>query len=87
MVRAAALILVLALVFPTGALADADGCAAAVHEYNSSLEDVSSALQQYAQCINESRGKDDCSNQFSHLKSTQSDFEDAVEKIHQECDG
>ena len=67
------------------ALADVDECNAAVDQYNNAVESLSSAMRRYAQCVDDSKAKDDCSSEFSRLKSDQSDFEAAVSAYSSDC--
>jgi hypothetical protein len=45
------------------------------------MAEVSDALRHYARCISDSQGHDDCSTEFSSLKSAQDDFESAVFRL------
>jgi hypothetical protein len=65
--------------------ADPAECRQAIHEYNSAMAEVSDALRHYARCISDSQGHDDCSTEFSSLKSAQDDFESAVSDYESEC--
>jgi hypothetical protein len=65
--------------------ADPAECRQAIHEYNSAMAEVSDALRHYAGCISDSQGHDDCSTEFSSLKSAQDDFESAVSDYESEC--
>ncbi len=80
---AAALLLVVAAA-PV-AVADSEDCREAVQSYESALNDVSYALQQYGRCLSNSEGQDDCSSEFSRLRSAHSDFESAVSDYQAEC--
>jgi hypothetical protein len=64
----------------------ASECRDAVDSYNSALDDISSYLRSYSRCVSGSRGHDDCSTEFRHLKSAQDDFEEAVSRIESECE-
>ncbi len=57
--------------------ADARECREDVDHYNSVLGDVTDSLKRYANCVASSRGHDDCSTEFRHLKNDQGDFESA----------
>jgi hypothetical protein len=78
-----------ALIFMLGrgpmALAGSDECNDAVDNYNSALSDVGDTLKRYANCVSDSQGHDDCSIEFSQLKSAQDDFESAVSEYESEC--
>jgi hypothetical protein len=65
--------------------ADTDECNSAIDQYNLVLGDVSDYLKKYADCIDSSRGTDDCSLEFEHLKSSQDDFEEAVSQYGADC--
>lgn len=65
--------------------ADLEECQDAIAAYNSALSDVSVAVHAYANCVTASHGHDDCSLEFSTLKSAQSDFEDAVSAYETDC--
>ena len=73
------------LLAPLQAMAD-DDCEEAVSHYNSKLSAVDSDLRRYASCFGASRGREDCSSEFSSLRSSQGDFETAVSRYKQECD-
>jgi hypothetical protein len=60
-------------------------CGNATDAYNSAISEVSAALERYASCLSNSSGNDDCSSEFSKLKTAQSDFESAVSKYESEC--
>jgi len=53
-------------------------CNSAVDEYNSALGEIESYVRRYVNCVNSSRGYDDCSSEFRRLRNAQSDFESAV---------
>jgi hypothetical protein len=67
------------------AIAGQRECQDAIDRYNSTLDDVSSTLRRYANCVSNSRGSDDCSSEFRRLRSAQSDYEDAVGTYQREC--
>ena len=69
----------------TVARSDTDECRDALDRYNSALEDVSRALRRYRSCVTDSKGHDDCSGEFSSLRSAQSDFEAAVADYQSDC--
>jgi hypothetical protein len=66
-------------------IADPEECRNAVDQYNSTRSEVSDTLKTYASCISDSRGRDDCSTEFSSLQSAQDDFESAVSEYESEC--
>jgi len=61
-------------------------CRDAVDRFNEALEEVSTALRAYSNCVAHSRGHDDCSGEFGRLQSEHSDFEDAVSSYQAECE-
>lgn len=65
---------------------DPEKCRDAIAAYNSTVDDVSSALRRYSQCFASSRGTDDCSSEFSRLRSAQSDFESVVSNYEDYCE-
>jgi hypothetical protein len=70
---------------PKNANADPEACQQAINEYNSAISDVSDALKSYASCVSSSNGSDDCSLEFSQLRSAQDDFESAVGSYETDC--
>lgn len=54
--------------------ADPEECREAIDQYKSAADEVRDALQQYASCIADSQGHDDCSSEFSNLQSAQGDL-------------
>jgi hypothetical protein len=67
------------------AAADRRGCRSATEAYKSAKSEVADNLRSYADCIHASDGRDDCSAEFSRLKSAQDDFETAVSAYEDEC--
>jgi hypothetical protein len=63
----------------------AEECSSSVDNYNSVIQDVADTLKRYTNCISASRGSDDCSSEFSRLRSTQDDFESAVSRYQSDC--
>ena len=66
--------------------ADVEECQDAISAYRSALSDVMDNLHLYSQCVAASRGKDDCSSEFSSLQSAHDDFETAVSNYGMDCD-
>ena|SRR5690242_14840585 len=60
-------------------------CREAVDRYNEATSEVADALRAYSRCVSDSRGHDDCSSEFSRLRSAQDDFETAVSDDESEC--
>jgi hypothetical protein len=79
----AAIVVVIISVF--AAKADPEQCREAIRNYNSARAEVSDALRLYANCISSSRGRDDCSTEFSSLQSAQEEFESGVSEYESEC--
>jgi hypothetical protein len=67
------------------ASANPEECRDAIDSYRSAKSDISDALRRYARCISSSDGRDDCSSEFSALRSAQDDFETAVSDYGSEC--
>jgi hypothetical protein len=67
------------------ARSDTDECRDALDHYNAARSDASSALRQYGRCVTDSKGRDDCSSEFSTLQSAQDDFESAVSDYQDKC--
>ena len=70
---------------PPMARADPAECREAVDRYNEATSEVADALRAYSRCVSDSRGHDDCSSEFSRLRSAQDDFETAVSDFESEC--
>jgi hypothetical protein len=80
------LLVTAALVLACGSVAaDPEGCRDAVDAYSSASSEVLSAVRTYANCVASSRGRDDCSIEFSTLNSAHDDFESAVSEYESEC--
>ena len=69
----------------TVARSDTDECREALDQYNAALDDVKRALRRYGSCVSDSKGHDDCSGEFSRLRSAQDDFEAAVAAYQSDC--
>jgi hypothetical protein len=61
-------VLTLTLVFDEAAITIPDSCREAIDQYQSAKSDVSDALRAYATCVSDSKGRDDCSSEFSTLR-------------------
>jgi hypothetical protein len=68
-----------------GTKADPEECREAISQYNSAKSDIADALKRYASCVSDSDGHDDCSSEFSTLRSAQDDFESAVSDYESNC--
>jgi hypothetical protein len=82
-ILACAMLVIVSAALPTKA--NPEGCRDAADQYNSAIGDIGDYLKRYANCVEGSRGHDDCSSEFSHLKSDQADFESAVSEYESEC--
>jgi hypothetical protein len=82
-----AFVLVVVALCVTGPMARADPaeCREAVDRYSEATSEVADALRAYSRCVSDSRGHDDCSSEFSRLRSAQDDFETAVSDYESEC--
>ena len=67
------------------AAAGPDECRSAIDEFNLTRSDAYAQLKSYAACLSDSDGHDDCSSEFSRIRSAQSDFELAVSEYESEC--
>lgn len=63
-----------------------EDCREAIEKYNRAISELSFSIRRYADCVSSSRGRDDCSSEFSSLQSDQDDFETAVRRYRRECD-
>jgi hypothetical protein len=84
----AAIVCVLLLIFSNPAMAQRNraACSDAIDRYNSAVNDISSYLRRYTDCVSSSQGRDDCSTEFRRLRSAQDDFESAVSAYQSECE-
>jgi hypothetical protein len=60
------------------AMADREACRGAIHTFKSAKGSVGDYLRRYASCVSRSDGHDNCSSEFSRLRSAQDDFESAA---------
>ena len=67
------------------AQADPSECQDAINSYNTATSELSDTLQTYSSCIADSKGHDDCSSEFSSLRSAQDDFELSVSSYGSDC--
>jgi len=84
-VRCASLLEAASVLFVNAAWAVPEECRDAVDSCNSAISDLSDALHRYSSCLGGSNGRDDCSIEFSALRSAQDDFESAVSSYETEC--
>jgi hypothetical protein len=80
-----ALALGIALLSGIPATADTEACRSATYVFRSARESVGDYLRRYASCVSRSNGHNDCSREFSRLRSAQDDFELAVSDFDREC--
>jgi hypothetical protein len=64
--------------FTVATSADLEECREALNQLQSTKSDLADALRSYASCLQDTDGHDDCSSEFSTLKSAKDDFESAV---------
>jgi hypothetical protein len=67
------------------ATADSEACRGAAYGFKSARESVGDYLRRYASCVSRSNGHNNCSTEFSRLRSAQEDFESAVSEYDREC--
>jgi hypothetical protein len=84
--RKTAAFLILAAFTCAPAFANRSECNDAIEKYNSVIDDLSSTLQRYTRCVKGSEGKEDCSSEFRRLRNVQSEFEDTVNAVRNDCD-
>jgi hypothetical protein len=77
--------LLLALAAPLPAMAGPQECREAAESYRTAHRVLLDALHSYGRCVAQSDGRDDCSAEFSNVRSAQDDFEQAVEDYGNEC--
>lgn len=61
-------------------------CKSSIEQYNSALNEISSYMRRYSNCIANSRGADDCSFEFRRLRNAQMEFESAVSGLKSYCE-
>jgi hypothetical protein len=83
---AAAAVAALAIGAPTTICANVEDCEEAIRAFTSARNDIASAYRAYGLCLSGSDGHDDCSTEFSRLRSSQSTFETAVYEYQNECE-
>jgi hypothetical protein len=65
--------------------ADQFECQEAIGRYSRATKEISEYLRIYTNCVWSSRGRNDCSSEFSSLEDAQHDFEKAVSRYRKEC--
>lgn len=82
--------IILAAAAPLGMLASPAvaqyDCKSSIEQYNSALNEISSYMRRYSNCIANSRGTDDCSFEFRRLRNAQMEFESAVSGLKSYCE-
>jgi hypothetical protein len=67
------------------AQAGVQDCQEAISGFRAARSEVGAAIRAYANCIASSDGHDDCSSEFSTLRSAHDEFEEAVSSYESEC--
>jgi hypothetical protein len=65
---------------------DNSECRDAKDSARSAADDLATYSRRLASCAENSDFRDDCSSEFSRVRSAHSDFEDAVSRVQSECD-
>ncbi len=81
----AAVFFVTTLLSGLPATADTEACNGAARVLKSARNGVGDYVRRYASCVSRSNGHDDCSRQFSDLRSAQDAFTLAVSDYDREC--
>jgi hypothetical protein len=66
--------------------ADNDACSDAKAEYQAAIGEVLANLHSYNQCVNDSKGRNDCSAEFGGLQKAHDNFAGAVSNYPTGCD-
>ena len=80
-----AVALTIVLLAGVSAMADREACRGAILTFKSAKGSVGDYLRRYASCVSQSNGHDDCSREFSGLRSAQDNFELAVSDFDRDC--
>jgi hypothetical protein len=80
-----AVALTIVLLAGVSATADPEACRGALRILKSARGGVGDYLRRYASCVSQSNGRDDCSREFSGLRSAQDNFELAVSEFDRDC--
>ena len=80
-----AVALTIVLLAGVSATADPEACRGAIRTFKSARSSVGDYLRRYASCVSQSNGHDDCSREFSGLRSAQDNFELAVSDFDRDC--
>lgn len=60
-------------------------CSAAVDRFNATVRQFEWPMRQFANCLSYSKGRDDCANEFRHVRAAYDDYEAAVARFRREC--
>ena len=80
-----AVALTIVLLAGVSATADPEACRGALRILKSARGGVGDYLRRYASFVSQSNGRDDCSREFSGLRSAQDNFELAVSDFDRDC--
>ena len=80
-----AVALTIVLLAGVSATADPEACRGALRILKSARGGVGDYLRRYASCVSQSNGHDDCTREFSRLRSAQDNFEVAVSDFDRDC--
>jgi hypothetical protein len=80
-----AVLIAVALTSSIPATAGQESCQGAIFVLKSAKAAVGDYLRRYASCVSRNDGRNDCSSEFSRLRSAQEDFEPAVSDYRREC--
>jgi hypothetical protein len=80
-----AVALTIVLLAGVSAMADREACRGAILTFKSAKGSVGDYLRRYASCVSRSDGHDNCSSEFSRLRSAQDDFESAASDYDRDC--
>ena len=78
--------LVILVLTCTTARADPEECNDSIEQYNNALNEVSSRITRYRNCVADSSGHDDCWTEFRRLKSAHEGFESAASDYKSNCE-
>jgi hypothetical protein len=79
---AASLITLAVIVVPA---ADNNDCRTATTQFDESVAKLTAALRTYEDCVNNSKGRNDCAAEMKALDDAHDDFEDAVADFSEAC--
>ena len=79
---AASLLMLAVIVAPT---ADNPDCRTATKQYDDAVAKLKTALGDYENCVNNSRGRNDCAAEIKALDDAHDDFEEVVVDFGDAC--